>query len=143
MNWLFRLPAIIAAAAVIGFGALVAVDPHPARAQVTIKATVPGALSITTGLTYQQIVAGGPKFSLTIQNNNLVDNCWIIVGGPFVAGDTTATSRTVAGASITSLKASVLLVPGGSYTRYSPYIPGDAILGTCTTTADSIYVDTQ
>jgi hypothetical protein len=115
----------------------------PAPAQTTLKATVPGAVSITTGLTYQQIVAAGSKVSITIQNNNTSDSCWIIVGGPFLAGDTTATSRTIAGASISALKASIVLAPAGSYTRYMPYIPGDTILGTCTTTGDSIYVDTQ
>lgn len=113
-----------------------------ARSQ-TLKATIPLPSSITTGLTYQVIVAGGPKLSLTIENNNSTDSCWIIIGGPFLAGDTTATSRTVNGASLTALKASILLLPGGSYTRYSPFIPGDAILGTCTSTGDSIYADIQ
>lgn len=122
--------------------ALVIMAAPPLSAQ-TIKATVPSSVNITAGLTYQVLVTGGPKFSLTIQNNNSADSCWIIIGGPFVAGDTTATSRTVNGASLTALKASILLLPGGSYTRYNPFIPGDTILGTCTSTGDSIYADTQ
>lgn len=118
--------------------------PISAVAQTTIKATVPASVSVTTGLTYQTILAASSnRLSITIQNNNTTDSCWLIIGGPFLAGDTTATSRTLAGASITALKASIVLLPGASYTRYSPYIPGDAILGTCTTTADSIYIDTQ
>lgn len=117
--------------------------PLAGLAQTTLKATIPAPILITVGLTYQQVVAGGPKVSLTIQNNNSTDSCWFLIGGPFLVGDTTATTRTVGAVSITALKASIVLLPGGSYTRYYPYIPGDAILGTCTTTADSVYVDTQ
>lgn len=140
MKWLSRILALFAGLGAILFVATFAL--LPAKAQ-TIKATIPLSISITTGLTYQQVVAGGGKNSLTIQNNNAADSCWLIVGGPFLAGDTTATSRSVNGVSITALKASILLLPGGSYTRYQPYIPGDTVLGTCTTTGDSIYADTQ
>jgi hypothetical protein len=38
---------------------------------------------------------------------------------------------------------SILLLPGGSYTRYYPYVPADAIHATCTTTNDTLYIDTQ
>lgn len=114
----------------------------PAHAQ-TPKANIPASISITTGLTYQAVLAAGAKFSMTIENNNSLDSCWIIIGAPFVAGDTTATSRTVAGASITALKASILLLPGASYFRSAPYIPSDPIIATCTSTGDSLYVDTQ
>lgn len=127
----------------IGFLALFALALSPLSAQ-TIKGTIPSPVNITTGLTYQVVVvASGQRLSLTVQNNNSTDSCWLILGGPFVAGDTTATSRTVNGASLTALKASILLLPGASYTRYAPYIPGDAVLGTCTSTNDSIYADTQ
>jgi hypothetical protein len=108
------------------------------------KATDTRPNKITTGLTYQVLLpqAGG-RLSITIQNNNATDNCQIIIGGPWQAGDTTASSRTVNGVSLTAAQASVLLLPGGSYSRYFPYIPSDAILATCVTTGDSIYADVQ
>lgn len=115
----------------------------PALAQGT-KLTNAVPTKITTGLTYQVLLAASSnRQSLTIQNNNASDGCWIIVGGPWQAADTTATARTINGVSLTALQASISLSAGGSYTRYYPWVPGDAILGTCTTTADSIYVDTQ
>ena len=66
--------------------------------------------------------------SLTIQNNNAVDNCWIVIGGTLGAA-TTGTA--------------ILLLAGGSYTRYYPYIPSDAIHATCGSTSDTLYVDFQ
>lgn len=115
----------------------------PALAQGT-KLTNAIPTKITTGLTYQSLLpAVSNRQSLTIQNNNATDGCWIIVGGPWQAGDTTATARTINGVSLTALQASISLSSGNAYTRYYPWVPGDAILGTCTTTADSIYVDTQ
>jgi hypothetical protein len=109
----------------------------------TAAPTQPLPQLITTGLTYQQLLPAGEKKSITIQNNNATDSCYVIVGLPFIAGDTTASSRSVAGVTITAIKASILLLPGAAYTRYYPDIPNDVIIGTCTTTADSIYVDRQ
>jgi hypothetical protein len=108
-----------------------------AAAQSTNTATfnqgVPTPITITTGNTFQTILAAipigstVPRRSLTIQNNNATDNCWIFIG-----------------ALTTPTKAqSILLQPGIPYQRYYPYVPSDAIQGTCATTADSIYVDTQ
>lgn len=118
--------------------------PIVARAQ-TIKANVPFPLSITAGGTYQLLIPGGGKLSIEIQNNNTTatDYCYLLIGGPWVAGDTLASTRTVNSVSLTAAKASVLLGPGQSYTRYYPYIPGDQILATCTSTGDSIYAGTQ
>lgn len=103
--------------------------------------------TITTGLTYQVLKAAlvppAQLRSLTIENNNASDSCWIEVSGVVVATNTTSTSVTVNGNSITAQKASIQLLPGGSYTRYYPYIPNGPIVGTCTTTSDSIYVDVQ
>src|SRR5579859_2096961 len=97
------------------------------------------SVSIATGLTYQTITAkqGGRK-SLTIQNNNTnTDNCWINDDGLIVATNTTSTSVTPAtGVAITAAKASILLTPGLSYTRYYPLIPNGPIVGTCTNAAD-------
>lgn len=113
---------------------------------VITATTIPLPAIVAAGLTYQQLLPqalSGSRNSLTIQNNNATDNCEIIVGGPWQVGDTTTTSRTINGASVTGAKASILLQPGISYQRYYPIIPSDQILGTCTTTGDSIYVDTQ
>lgn len=117
--------------------------------QTSTSITAPFPTKITTGLTYQQLLAAvtmNNRHSLTIQNNNTTDNCQIIVVGansPWLVGDTTSTARTVNGTSITGAQASILLFPGGSYTRYYPFIPPDQILGTCATTGDSLYIDTQ
>jgi hypothetical protein len=115
-----------------------------AFAQSQPKLTNPSPVLVTTGLTYQQLLPmNGGRLSLTIQNNNASDQCEILVGGPWVAGDTTSTSRTVSGVSVTALQGAIVLPAGQAYTRYYPYVPSDRILGTCTTTGDSIYVDTQ
>lgn len=112
--------------------------------QAQPKLTNPSPKLITTGLTYQQILpANGGRLSLTIQNNNATDNCEILIAGPWQAGDTTTTSRAVAGQTLTALQGSIVLLAGTAYTRYYPYIPSDPILATCTTTGDSLYVDTQ
>jgi hypothetical protein len=114
------------------------------------RSTIPSGVAITTGNTFQQLLPSvigttTQRQSLTIQNNNTsTDNCWILIGGPWKAGDTTSTTRTVAGASITTIQAAILLQPGQPYTRYWPYVPYDQILGTCVnSTSDSIYVDNQ
>lgn len=105
----------------------------PSGAQVTPAATVNGSVAIAAGNTFQSALAalGSPpalRRSLTIQNNNTNgDNCWLFIG-----------------ATASATKAlSILLGPGGSYQRYAPYIPSDNLAVTCTTTADTVYVDTQ
>lgn len=109
--------------------------------------TNPVPILITTGNTFQvlfqSVGIGGARRSLTIQNNNATDACILLIGGPWVAGDTTASTRTVNGASFTAAKAGIALPAGQSYTRYYPYVPADQILATCTTTADSLYADNQ
>lgn len=102
-----------------------------ARAQTT-AATTNGSITITAGNTFQQalaVMAAPPatRRSLTIVNNNASDNCWIFIG---------ATASATKGTSI-------LLLPGGSYTRYYPYVPSDNIAATCATTNDTLYIDTQ
>lgn len=101
----------------------------PAFAQ-TVALTTNGSASITTGNTFQTILAAvsntSSRRSLTIENNNAGDNCWLYIGS---GAPTKGTS--------------ILLLPGGSYTRYHPYIPSDAIQATCATTNDTLYVDTQ
>jgi hypothetical protein len=95
------------------------------------SSTVNGSATITTGNTFQTVLATLPgtstrRQSLTVENNNASDSCWLFVGGG------SATKGT-----------SILLLPGGSYSRYWPYVPSDAIQATCTNTSDTLYVDTQ
>jgi hypothetical protein len=96
----------------------------------TVAQTTNGSVTITTGSTFQTVLTAvtqnNQRRSLTIQNNNATDSCWLFIG----AG--TATKAT-----------SILLLAGGSYTRYLPYIPNDVIQATCATTADTLYVDQQ
>jgi hypothetical protein len=117
------------------------------RAQQNTALTQPGSIIVAAGNTYQQILplmtAGTNRKSITVQNNNATDSCWILLGGPWLAGDTVTTSRTVNGVSLTAKQASILLTAGSPYTRYYPYVPPDQILGTCATTSDTIYADTQ
>lgn len=127
-------------------GALLAA-PLQALAQSVPAVTTPAPITITTGNTFQQalpaLAATAQRRSLTIQNNNASDSCYLLIGGPWVAGDTTSTSRTINGVSLTAIKGAILLLAGQAYTRYFPYVPSDLILATCATTGDSLYVDTQ
>lgn len=119
----------------------------------SIRSTVNGSVKITTGNTFQQILpsittnAAAIRQSLTIQNNQTTtDNCFIIIGGngQITSGTTTlSTNITIGGVTVTAEQASILLTPGLPYQRYWPYVPSDAIYGTCTTSSDSLYIDTQ
>lgn len=101
-----------------------------AQAQVVDAATVNGSAVITTGATFQTVLAAvvppAVRRSLTIQNNNATDACWIYIGSGTAAKGT-----------------SITLLAGQMYTRYYPYIPSDAIQATCATAADTLYIDTQ
>jgi hypothetical protein len=122
-----RFPPQLAAAALV----VAALFSGPASAQVVNAQTTNASVAIVAGNTFQTVLAAlgsstVPRRSLTIENNNASDSCWLFIG----AG--TATKAT-----------SISLLPGGSYTRYFPYVPSDAIQATCTTTSDTLYVDTQ
>jgi len=91
------------------------------------KTTINASTTIVTGNTFQQILAANSnRASLTIENNNATDSCWITVDGG-------SATKAVA----------MLLLPGGSYQRYFPYVPSGAIQATCATSSDPIYVDYQ
>lgn len=102
----------------------------PALAQ-TVAQTTNSSAVIAAGNTFQSVLAAitqtNQRRSLTIENNNAADNCWLFIGATGSA--TKATS--------------ILLLPGGSYTRYYPYIPNDNIAATCASTSDTLYVDLQ
>jgi hypothetical protein len=102
---------------------------RPAMAQSTPAATANVSVSIATGGTFQVLsVPGTPqRRSLILQNNNTnSDSCWLFIG----AG--AATKATA-----------ILLGQGASYSRQFPYIPSDAIQVTCTTTGDTLFVNSQ
>lgn len=90
--------------------------------------TTNSSITITTGNTFQNLFSGigRGRRSLTIQNNNASDSCWIFIGSG------SATKAT-----------SILLLAGQAYTRYYPFLPSDVIQATCATTADSLYADVQ
>jgi hypothetical protein len=101
-----------------------------AQASPTAIFTNNVSATIATGNTFQTVLSATvnaySRKSLTIQNNNSTDSCWIFIGSG------SATKAT-----------SILLLAGGSYTRYYPYVPADAIQATCATTSDTLYVDYQ
>lgn len=116
-------------------GALLAALAWPAMAQTPVNIpTVNRSVTISSGNVFQTVVAATAsttdynRKSLTLQNNNTNnDSCWVFIGA---LGS--ATKQT-----------SILLAPGGSYQRYMPYIPSDAINATCATSNDTLYIDTQ
>jgi hypothetical protein len=121
-------PAMIKAlAAALLAGALMC---SGARAQVANMPTTIVPTVITTGNTFQtilpRIVPPSVRHSLTIEDNNASDNCWLYIG-PGSATKGTA----------------IFMVPGGSYMRYFPYVPSDVIQATCATSADTLYLDIQ
>ena len=103
------------------------------------------SVKIATGLTYQTLIPAGKNMrSLTMQNNNGTDSCWIEVSGLVTSGMTTGSSVTPVGLpAITAQQASIFLPAGASYSRYYPLIPSGPIVGTCAANTDSIYLDIQ
>ena len=97
--------------------------PCPGNLPTTNTTTV-----IATGNTFQTILAASSsRASVLIQNNNTTtDSCWVFVG----AGSATKAT-------------SILLLQGGSYQRYFPFVPSDAIQATCASSSDTMYVETQ
>ena len=100
----------------------------------TSRSTVNASGTVATGLTFQQILpsvvgnAGSARQSVTIQNNNSgTDACYLHIGT-----GTPSTANSI-----------LLAAPSGSYQRYWPMVPSDAMQITCTTTGDTFYVDTQ
>ena len=104
------------------------------------RSTLNSSVTITTGNTFQTVLGSNYgtstiRSALTIENNNASDNCWITFG------------KTSGGALITAANAakgtSILLLPGGSYIRYWPYVPNDEIEATCASNSDTLYVEVQ
>ena len=124
---------------------LLLVAALPSEAQNN-RTTLNYSAVITTGLTYQQLRPAENRWSITIQNNmTTTDNCYLFVGANVITAGTTTTASTVTvgGVSMTAAKASILLTPGASWSRYYPYVPSDPLYGTCASNSDSLYVDQQ
>ena len=99
----------------------------PIEGAVVPRTTVNAAVVITTGNTFQTVLAANKaQQSLTVENNNASDSCWLFIGAGSAAKGT-----------------SILLLAGGSYTRYWPYIPSDALQATCASNSDTLYIDYQ
>ena len=114
----------------------------PARAQTALSQDN-DSISVTTALTFQSIaLADNGRVMLEMQNNNAnTDNCWVNVDGRVPVGATTTSTVTNSkGVSVTAAQASILLTPGLPYTRYFPHAPSAAIVGTCASVGDSLYV---
>ena len=71
--------------------------------------------------------ASTARQSLTIENNNTSDNCWVFIGP--IGNATTANS--------------ILLAPQQAYGRYWPNVPSDQISIECAGTSDLFYADYQ
>lgn len=129
----------------IAFGCFLLLGVSGARAQGAVPSDN-WTVSITTGNTYQTVQSSNnSRRSLTIQNNNASDACYLNIDGSVPAGSTTASNVTTTGSkqTVTAAKASMLLSAGQSYTRYYPYVPSGPIVATCAANGDSLYVDIQ
>ncbi len=119
------------------------------------RSTINLSAKMTATLQYQQVLpnilgTSTPRQALTIQNNNASDSCYLVIGqiplagvAQITNGVATTASITVNGVSVTAIQASILLTAGGSYNRYWPYVPSDAIYAACANSGDSLYVETQ
>ena len=103
----------------------------PMSGAVVNRSTLNVSVVITTGGAFQTILTSilgttTQRKALTIENNNATDNCNLFIG----AGSASA-------------GVSILLLPGGSYTRYWPYVPSDTFQATCASNSDTLYIDVQ
>jgi hypothetical protein len=134
-KWL-ALALLLFSSGLFSSGASYAQTPNSGSAisGVTInRSTKNVSVVITTGGTFQTVLTSilgtsTVRQALTIENNNTTDNCYLFIG----TGTPTAAT-------------SILLLPGGSYTRYWPYVPSDTFQATCASGAepDSLYIDVQ
>ena len=118
---------LIAIALVLASPVYAANTGQPVEGAVIGLTTVNKSATITTGNTFQTVLAANTAVqSLTVENNNATDSCWLFIGAGSAAKGT-----------------SILLLAGGSYTRYWPYIPSDALQATCASNSDTLYIDYQ
>jgi hypothetical protein len=99
--------------------------------QISINSSDDNLVTIATGNTFQEVIGSNGSASerraLIIKNNNTNgDTCWVFFG------DANA-----------SKEESVTLASGGSYIRYWPFVSSDAMLATCASTSDTLYVEVK
>jgi hypothetical protein len=99
--------------------------------QISINPSDDNLVTIATGNTFQEVIGSNGSASerraLIIKNNNTNgDTCWVFFG------DANA-----------SKEESVTLASGGSYIRYWPFVSSDAMLATCASTSDTLYVEVK
>ena len=100
------------------------------------RSTVNGSTTLTTSGVFVQILSSNTasnivRQALTIENNNPALSCYLFIGQNTNASVSATTST------------GMLLLPGGSYTRYWPYVPSDSIWATCLGTNGTVYVEVQ
>ena len=98
------------------------------------RSTVNSSLTIANSTVFQLILPSNTasntvRQALTIENNNTSGNCRVFFGVNTGAAISAATST------------AILLLPGGSYQRYWPFVPSDPIWATCD--SGTIYVEVQ
>jgi len=100
--------------------------PHAGTPQNS--STTKSTITITEGGKFQQILApnGKDRQALTIENNNATDSCWLFIGNGPATKDR-----------------SIEIVGKGSYVRYWPFVPSDAIQATCATSSDTLDISTR
>lgn len=87
---------------------------------------------------------GGCTTAPTVNLVSALDACWIEISGAVAVGNTLSTAVTIPGQTASTAQAvSILINSSQHYDRYSPHGPTGPIVGTCTTTGDSLYVDWQ
>ena len=99
--------------------------------QIPIDPSEDNLVTIATGNTFQQVIGSNgsamERHALIIKNNNANgDTCWVFFG------DAKA-----------SKEESVVLASGGSYVRYWPFVSSDAMLATCASASDTLYVEVK
>lgn len=142
--------ALFAALALTLWGVAYGANPND-FGQVLGSSRVVGGLStirvpivIVTGNTFQTILpASAGRRSLAIQNNNGTDSCWLDFGQSSALSLTGIPSGTSLTAAAATKAGAILLLPGGSYSRYYPYTPSDELQATCTSTNDTMRVEYQ
>ena len=113
-------------------------DPTPSQndtvqttAQIPINSSDDNLVRIDTGNTFQQVIGSNgsatERRALIIKNSNTNgDTCWVYFGSAKA-----------------SKEESVILASGGSYVRYWPFVSADAMLATCASTSDTLYVEVK
>jgi hypothetical protein len=99
--------------------------------QIPINPSDDNLVTIAAGNKFQQVIgsngSAAERRALIIKNNNTNgDTCWVFFG------DAKA-----------SKEESVILASGGSDVRYWPFVSSDAMLATCASTSDTLYVDVK